>query len=68
MTNRPYSIMPNISKKNTGATMANSTAEAPRRLLRRPVNRKSIGNLSNITSATACPDSLARAAFIVTPR
>jgi hypothetical protein len=34
MTMRPYSIMPNTSRKNTGATTANSTAAAPRRFLR----------------------------------
>jgi len=34
MTIRPYSIIPNTSRKNTGATIANSTAAAPHRFLR----------------------------------
>jgi hypothetical protein len=35
MTMRPYSIIPKTNKKNTGATTANSTTAAPRRLFAR---------------------------------
>src|SRR5215472_5950282 len=39
MTARPYSIIPNSSTKNTGATNANSTAAAPCRRGRRELPR-----------------------------
>jgi hypothetical protein len=45
ITIRPYSIIPNTRRKNTGATMANSTTEAPRRFLRNI--RQSLSNLQN---------------------
>lgn len=40
MTSLPYSIMPKMSSRSTGATMANSTTAAPRRYIRN--DRKSL--------------------------
>ena len=49
MTIRPYSIIPKTRRKNTGATMANSTTAAPRRFFRH--NRQTFSTFGELADS-----------------
>ena len=58
MTIRPYSIIPNTNKKNTGATTANSTTAAPRRPFARGAARREYDRANFIRQAPGAPEGL----------